>query len=125
MKICFPVTANQGLESRVFDHFGSARRFILVDTGSDTVTSIDNDDLHHGHGACNPMKALAGSQVDAVVVGGIGNGALTALNRAGIRVYTSQAATVGENVALYKNGSFRELVPQSCGPHDHSHGCAH
>jgi len=25
MKICFPVAAEQGLESTVYDHFGSAR----------------------------------------------------------------------------------------------------
>lgn len=132
MKICFPVTANQGLESKVFDHFGSAQRFVLVDTETDALLSIDNDDQHHAHGACNPLKALAGNQVDAIVVGGIGGGALAKLNRAGVRVYSSQAATVGENVALFKSGAFRELVPQGCGAHGghghghgQGHGCAH
>ena len=123
MKICFPVTANQGLASSVFDHFGSAQRFILVDTETDAVVSIDNSDQQHSHGACNPLKALDGTQVDAIVVGGIGAGALSMLHRAGVKVYTSQAATVGENIALFKSGQFRELIPQTCG--GHGHGCAH
>lgn len=122
MKICFPVTANQGLDSSVFNHFGSAQRFILVDTETDTVVSIDNEDLHHVHGSCNPLKALAGNQVDAIVVGGIGGGALAMLNREGVKVYTSQAATVGENIALFKSGAIQELVAQTCGGHGHGEG---
>jgi predicted Fe-Mo cluster-binding NifX family protein len=125
MKICFPITVNQGLASSVFDHFGSAQRFILVDTETESVVSIDNEDLHHVHGACNPLKALAGNQVDAIVVGGIGGGALAMLNRAGVKVYTSQAATVGENIALFKSGAIQELVARTCGGHGEGHGAGH
>ena len=125
MKLCFPVTADEGLDSRIYDHFGSAQQFVLVDTETDAVTSIGNLDRNHVHGSCNPMKALAGNPVDAVVVGGIGAGALIMLNRSRIKVYSAQAATVRENVALFKSGSFREVVPPACGGHGQGHGCAH
>ena len=36
---------------------------------------------------CNPIKALSGEVVDAVVVGGIGKGAIIKLNSMGIKVY--------------------------------------
>jgi len=125
MKICFPVTSDQGLDSEIFNHFGSAKRFILVDTDSGATLSIDNSDKQHDHGSCNPLRALGGNPVDAVVVGGIGAGALAMLNRAEIRVFLCQGATVRENVDLFRSGAFQEIVPQTCGGHDHGHGCAH
>ena len=57
MKICFPVQQNNGLDSAVYNHFGSAPVFVVVDTHSNNIASIDNRDQHHVHGACNPMKA--------------------------------------------------------------------
>lgn len=125
MKLCFPVTSDDGLDSKVHDHFGSAQRFIMVDTETGATFSIDNTDKHHTHGSCNPLKALAGAPLDAVVVGGIGAGALIMLNRAQVKVFSSQAPTVGENVALFRSGAFQEIVPPTCGGHGHGHGCAH
>ena len=81
---------NEGLESAVFNHFGSALAFIAVDTASDTMASIANRDQHHVHGARNPLKVLDNEQIDAVVVGGIGAGALFRIGQAGIKVYRAQ-----------------------------------
>ncbi|MBE0616935.1 MAG: diguanylate cyclase, partial [Proteobacteria bacterium] len=67
MKVCFPVDDNQGLESSVFGHFGSAPCFLVVDTETAQVAEVINRDLQHAHGACSPVKALGGHSVDAVV----------------------------------------------------------
>jgi predicted Fe-Mo cluster-binding NifX family protein len=123
MRVCFPVASDQGIDSIVFNHFGSAPTFIIVDTDSDTILSVNNRDQHHSHGACNPLAALAGNTIDAIVVGGIGAGAIAMLNRAQVKVFQSQAETIRENVTLFKNGNFRELVAQTCG--GHGHGCSH
>ena len=126
MKVCFPVRENRGIESAVFNHFGSAPVFVVVDTGSGAVAEVINRDLHHAHGACSPLKALDGHQVDAVVVGGIGGGALSGLNAAGIRVYRSEAPTIAGNVDLLRGGALVEWAPgQTCGGHGHGHGCGH
>ena len=85
MKVGFAVQVDNGIESRVFDHFGSAPAFIIVDHEGKDFISINNKDLHHVHGACNPIMALDGKSVDAMVVGGIGAGALRKLNALGIR----------------------------------------
>ena len=126
MKICFPVQTDNGIESAVYNHFGSAPVFVVVDTDTNGLEVINNRDQHHSHGACNPMKALDNRKVDAIVVGGIGAGALTRLNQMGIRVHRSQAETIRENIALFTSQSLRELTVQGCcGGHSKDGGCAH
>ena len=98
MKVCFPVLKAEGMDSEVYGHFGSAPAFMVVETENNTTTTITNSDQHHTHGACNPLKALDNQRVDAIVVGGIGAGALTKLNQQGIKVFQAQAQTVRENI---------------------------
>ena len=103
MKICVPVEVNNGLESRPFGHFGSA-------------------DLGHEHGMCQPIKALAGNVVDAVIVGGIGQGAIAKLNSMGIKVYKAQGETIKDNLQLYKENKLQEFSRNHTCSHD---GCGH
>jgi predicted Fe-Mo cluster-binding NifX family protein len=126
MKICFPVQKDEGFASAVYNHFGSAPLFLIVDTDTNSLASIDNRDQHHSHGACNPMKALDNQKVDAIIVGGIGAGALTRLNQMGIRVHRSQAGTIQENMTLFSSHGLPELTVQGCcGGHTGGEGCAH
>ena len=124
MKVGFAVQVDEGIESRVFDHFGSAPAFVIVDHEGKDVVSINNRDLHHVHGACNPIMALDGKTVDAMIVGGIGAGALRKLNALGIKVFGSAAETVKENLALLNENKLRELtVNHTCQAHEG--GCGH
>jgi len=124
MKVGFAVQTNEGMESRVYNHFGSAPAFIIVDTAGEEVVTVNNKDLHHVHGACNPIMALDGKSVDAMVVGGIGAGALVKLNASGIKVYGAGAPTVKENLALLSESRLQELsVNNSC--RGHEGGCSH
>jgi ArsR family transcriptional regulator len=124
MKVGFAVQTNQGIESEVYEHFGSAPTFIIVDTERKDVLTVSNKDLQHVHGACNPIMALDGKSVDAMVVGGIGAGALTKLNALGIRVYGAAALTVKENLSLLSENKLQELsVYNSC--RSHQGGCGH
>lgn len=122
MKICIPSEQDQGLESLAYSHFGSAPYFILYDTDTGTLKVHRNADEHHAHGACQPLKALVGEPVDAVIVGGIGARAIGGLNRLGIRVYQSVPGTVKENIDRFKKNELPELTPdQGCG--HHRQGC--
>jgi ArsR family transcriptional regulator len=124
MKVGFAVQGNEGVESKVYDHFGSAPAFIIVDTEGKEVLTVNNQDLHHVHGACNPIMALDGRSVDAMVVGGIGAGALAKLNALGIKVYGAGAPTVKENLALLTENKLQELsMCNSC--RAHQGGCSH
>ncbi len=71
MKVCFAVEKDEGLNSVVYGHFGSAPVFVMVDVEAQSVTTVSNRDLNHVHGACNPVQAIGGQAVDAVgYVGG-------------------------------------------------------
>ena len=126
MKVCFPVVENLGLASEVFNHFGSAPEFVIVDMVTSEILSINNSDKVHEHGACNPVAGLGGQHVDAIVVGGIGGGALHKLNAAGIRAFKTAGGTIAENIGLMNAGTLPEYLPgHTCGGHGHSHGCSH
>ncbi len=111
MKVCFPVKEVSALDSEVYGHFGSAPKFILVDSETEHFTIIDNVDQHHVHGMCNPIEAIAGKDVDSVIVGGIGGGALMKLNMAGIKVYRAKAKRVKENLSLFSSGELMQFQP--------------
>lgn len=124
MKLCFAVEKDEGAESLVYGHFGSAPAFIVVNTEDNTILKIANNDLNHIHGACNPMKAIGGADIDAVVVGGIGAGALNGLNARGIKVFKATENTIQENLALFHEDRLPELTMlHTCG--GHAGGCAH
>jgi predicted Fe-Mo cluster-binding NifX family protein len=125
MKVCFPVEKDEGINSTVFGHFGSAPAFVMVDTNAGNATTVGNKDLGHVHGACNPIQAIGSHAVDAVVVGGIGAGAISGLNARGIKVYGAGAETVAQNMDLLKNGKLPLLSLQhACGGHALG-GCGH
>jgi predicted Fe-Mo cluster-binding NifX family protein len=109
MRVGFAVQVNEGLESTVYDHFGSAPAFIVVDTDLKQVITVDNANANHVHGACNPVMALGGNHIDALVVGGIGAGAIMKLNALGVKVYGAEAPTVNENIALLEKNGLQEL----------------
>lgn len=125
MKVCFAVEKDEGMNSAVYGHFGSAPAFVMVDTDAQSVTTVSNRDLNHVHGACNPVQAIGGQAVDAVVVGGIGAGAITRLNAEGIKVYRAAAETVRENIDLFKAGKLPLLgAENACAGHSDG-GCGH
>lgn len=124
MKICFPVESDKGLESDVFGHFGSAPRFVVFDTESKAINTINNQDLGHVHGMCNPLKALDGKRVDTIIVGGIGAGAINKLNEMGIKVYKASKGTVQDNIKLFETNTMSEMtLAQTCS--GHADGCGH
>ena len=122
MKICFPVEVNKGLESKPYGHFGSAPMFVVYDLEKNEITELSNNDLHHEHGKCQPLKALQGNIVDAVIVGGIGQGAIMKLNDMGVKVYKSQGETIKENLDLYKENKLQEFPSNHTCSHD---DCGH
>ncbi|MFZ2640244.1 MAG: NifB/NifX family molybdenum-iron cluster-binding protein [Verrucomicrobiia bacterium] len=125
MKLCIPVAADEGLNSVVYGHFGSAPLFVLVDSETMTVEPLANRDQTHVHGACNPLRALAGRQVDAVIVGGIGPGAVNGLQRAGIAVYQSPAQTLTEAVAQFNQGRLPKIGLENACAHHGEGDCHH
>jgi predicted Fe-Mo cluster-binding NifX family protein len=118
MKVGFAVYSDEGIGSKVYDHFGSAPAFIIVDTETRDPVRVNNKDLNHVHGACNPIMALDGHSINAMVVGGIGAGAINKLNAMGVKVYAAAAPTVKQNLDLLTENKLQELsVQNACRAH--------
>lgn len=141
MKVCFPVKKDEGLESTVNEHLGSAPVFVVLDTDTETAGAIVNNDVNLNNVTFNPAKALSGNPVDIVIVNDIEAETLFNFNSMGIRVFQSQKPTVKENCDVLMTGEMLEFVLEgSCcgghghGGHEHGHehghgnsgcGCAH
>jgi predicted Fe-Mo cluster-binding NifX family protein len=124
MNICIPITSDEGLESPVCAHFGSAPAFLIVDTESRACRAVANRNQHHGHGMCAPLSSLQGERIDAMVVGGIGAGAMSKLAAAGILVHLAAHATVRETVDAFVAGTLPVMGPDLACAH-HGHGEQH
>lgn len=123
MRICIPVADDRGLESRVNPHFGSAPAYLIVDTGSKACQVLDNRHTQRDHGACAPIGLLTRHGVEAVVVGGIGRGALGKLEAAGVEVLSTAASTAAEVVAAFAAGTLQRVsLDAACA---HGHGTHH
>jgi predicted Fe-Mo cluster-binding NifX family protein len=126
MNICIPVLADRGLESPVSGHFGSAPMYVLADSETRQTRALSNARAVHEHGACRPLDALAGEKIVAMVVGGIGAGALMKLQGAGIRVFRATAPTVAGCLDAFARNEVEEIDPAgACAGHGHDHGHDH
>ena len=122
MVVCIPVSNDDGLKSNVSAHFGSAPFYMLADPEQRTLRTVANQHQHHAHGGCQPLAAIQGEQVDAIVVGGIGAGALAKIQAAGVKVLWSDLRTVEETLEALRGPGLQRMVPaQTCG---HHHGRA-
>ena len=126
MKVAFPTQQDIGLDSVVFGHFGSAPYFVIVETDDDSFEILSNPEREHLHGQCQPLNALGGNRVDAVVAGGIGGGALRKLLAAGLKAYRAVDGTIKDNLELIQSSKLPEFnMNHTCGGHGGHGGCAH
>ncbi len=122
MKICIPVESKSGMDSVVYGHFGSAPHFVIYDFTNNSSLEIDNINLHHEHGQCNPLKNFANIEFKAMVTGGIGQGALLKLMTQGIEVYkTTVEERVSDVIESYKAGGLIKLTAEHSCQHHNCH----
>ncbi len=115
MKIA--VTYDNG---NVFQHFGRTEQFKVYDVEDGKVISsqvIGNDGL--GHGALAGL--LENQEINVLICGGLGGGALNALTSAGIQVVAGASGNTDEAVDAWLKG---ELVSSGANC-DHHHGEDH
>jgi predicted Fe-Mo cluster-binding NifX family protein len=118
MRICIPVADDSGLDSRLYDHFGSAPFFALADTESGAVDVVRNSGHHHGHGQCRPIAHVDVDRTDAVVCQGMGKRAFASLRKGGLEVWITDADTVRDAIAEARAGRLEKLsVDGACGGH--------
>lgn len=118
MKIA--VTYADGL---IFQHFGHTQQFKIYEVENGKVVASEVVDTNgSGHGALAGL--LSGLKADALICGGIGGGAQTALAEAGIALYGGCSGDADAAVADLLAGSLRFNPNVRCDHHDH-HGEGH
>lgn len=110
---------------QIFQHFGQTRQFKIYDAEDGKITGSSVTDTNgSGHGALAGFLRDLG--VDALICGGIGSGARTALSKAGIQIYGGVSGNADEAAAALLAGSLHYNPDASCGHHhdgEHAHTC--
>ena len=109
MKIA--VTAKgKGLNAEVDSRFGRAMYFVIYDTDTSEVETIDNStNLNAQHGAgIQSAEAIANAGAKVLLTGHCGPNAFKTLNAAGIKVMIGANGTVKEAIESFEQGKLEE-----------------
>ena len=109
---------------QVFQHFGHTEQFKIYDIADGAVTGSSVVDTNgSGHGALAGFLQQHG--VDTLICGGIGGGARTALEQAGIRLYGGVSGSADQAVTELLAGTLAYDPDVSCSHHDgQEHSCS-
>ncbi len=123
MKVAVPFK-----NDNIFQHFGMAPVFKVYVIENQTVASTELLPTGgHGHGAM--VNLLVKNGVNCVVCGGLGGGAVRALEQAGIQLFAGNNGSADEAVNLLIAGELTNNIEAAtagrggrCHGHGHSHG---
>lgn len=129
MKIAIPENCGE-----VNQHFGQSRNFAIVEISSNNqvtgVETVSAAGLQHSHDGLAGLLKKEG--VEVVIVGGIGPGALEALESQGFKVLFGASGAVKDVAESFAKGQFiskRTLCNHDGGHHHHHHhhhgSCGH
>ena len=111
-----------GLAGQVSGHFGQTPFFVVAEVASGQVTT-SRSVASPGHGeGCNMPSFVHSLGASAVIVGGIGGGAVNGLAAKGIEVIAGASGNAGETLKAYAAGT---LISGEPGCHGHDHGQGH
>lgn len=115
-------------QDEVFAHFGRTPEFAIFEVEDGKIVREERvTSPAEGHGALAGF--LKAQQVNTLICGGIGGGAINALRTAGIEVYSGAAGKVREQVESLLNGQLHQQGEANCGHDGHAHGheedCGH
>lgn len=114
----------------VFQHFGHTEQFKIYEIeGESILSSRIISTGGKGHGALSGL--LQDLKIDALICGGIGAGAQTALKKAKIRLYGGVSGSTDDAVQALACGQLSYNPDIQCSHHDHQdkkhvcgeHGC--
>jgi predicted Fe-Mo cluster-binding NifX family protein len=109
MKVVFTASGS-GLEAPLDSRFGRAPKFLVYDTATSSFEIVDNKqnvDATQGAGI-QSAETVARLGAKALVSGHCGPKAFRVLMAAGIKVFHTDAPTVAEALAQYREGRLTE-----------------
>jgi len=117
MRVAVSSTGNS-LDSQVDPRFGRCQVILVVDTETLKVEALSNASIGVAHGAgVGAAQVVASKGINAVITGSVGPNAFSALNAAGIKVYTGVNGTVRDAVERLNRGEITETAGPTVGGH--------
>ena len=107
MKIAFPVKENNGLESIIDEHFGTAENFLIVDLETRKLDFKGNQKLSAEGSKCKTEMFEQKDLVDAVVTKCMGDGSQRSLMASNIKIYQAKKNTIMENLELLEKDELK------------------
>jgi len=109
MKICISSTGND-LNAKIDPRFGRCQIFLFVDTDSLEMEAVPNPAATSGGGAGTKAAQLVfEKKAEAVLTGNVGPNAYTALEAAGIKIYTGISGICQEALDAFKQGKISSI----------------
>lgn len=112
------VTYNNG---EIFQHFGHCEEFKVYNLENEKIVSTEIvKALEGGHSALAVL--LQNNSIDALICGGIGGGAKSALSELGIKLYGGVSGNADKAVEDFVCGKLEYNPDVKCSHHDSHHG---
>jgi predicted Fe-Mo cluster-binding NifX family protein len=111
MKIAF-TTSGSDPSAPLDSRFGRAPKFLVFDLNAGSFEVVDNlQSVNAAQGAgIQAAETVVRSGAQALVTGHCGPKAFRALKAAGVKIFSTDAATVAEALAQYRAGKLAEAV---------------
>jgi predicted Fe-Mo cluster-binding NifX family protein len=121
-RVIVPVNNQDGLNSRLAEHFGRAPYFTVVDFDEHgdvaNVKTVANMGEHAG-GSGQAHDYILELKPNAIIVNGMGPRGIETFKQSGIEVLKANSALVNDVIVAYKEGSLKNLTA-GC-EHAHHH----
>ena len=103
--------AGTAAESALDPRFGRAAAFVIAETETDIMEALDNSAAASSGGAgIAAAQFVAENGAKAVITGNVGPNAMRVLKAAEIEIYKGAAASVRENIELFRQGKLEKLA---------------
>lgn len=108
-------------DGEIFQHFGHSEEFKIYEIENNAIRqSFVINSNGEGHGALAGL--LANEDIDVLICGGIGGGARTALDEAGITLYPGAKGSADKAVQDFLAGTLEYNPDTLCSHHHHEEG---
>ncbi len=106
MRIAFPVDGEKGLDSHIFEHFGHAPYFLVVDVSDGKITDfiVVRNMYEEDHGPEVAPRPLAEHNVDILICRGMDRKAIEYFDSLGIKVIKGAYECVNDIINMYLEG---------------------
>lgn len=108
-RVAIPVASDDGLSSRINDHFSMSDRYAILDVESGRIAAVKviRNPLA---GQKNAAELLVKNRVNIVLAGRIGSCAIKILLDSGARLFSGAEGTIEEALNDYQSGKLTEIL---------------